>query len=102
HFNGSITRDVAAERRRMRWIARNRIITRIRESGDDRIKAVLKIFLVTLPINLARGVARRPSAQPVGVSLQVIRDLIRLSPRLVSASTDDAAWQKYLQSIGWQ
>ncbi|MFT7512311.1 MAG: N-acetylglucosaminyl-diphospho-decaprenol L-rhamnosyltransferase [Candidatus Omnitrophota bacterium] len=102
HFNGSITRDVAAERRRMRWIARNRIITRIRESGDDRIKAVLKNFLVTLPINLARGVARRPSAQPVGVSLQVIRDLIRLSPRLVSASTDDAAWQKYLQSIGWQ
>ena len=101
HFNGSITRDAGSERRRMHWVARNRIIVRVREAGPARFQALLRSFCWTFPRNLLRGLLGRPSAQPVGVTLKVFCDLLRLAPRLASAKADERAWRKYIEEIDW-
>jgi GT2 family glycosyltransferase len=101
HFNGSITRDTRSERRRMYWVARNRIIARVREAGPARFQALLRSFCWTFPRNLLRGLLGRPSAQPAGVTLKVFRDLLRLAPRLASEKADERAWRKYIEEIDW-
>lgn len=101
HFSGSATNSVAAERRRARWVTRNRVIIRQREAEDSRFLSLLRYLLSTFPRGLARGLLGRPGAKPAGPYLAAHWDLLKLAPRLVSARRDRAAWQRYLREIGW-
>lgn len=101
HFSGSSTTTDAAFRRRTRQIYRNRAILRFREAGRERWPEIVRYACCTAPRNLARGIIRTPSSQPVGVQLAALGDLVRLGTRLVSAERDEAAWLQYLASIDW-
>jgi GT2 family glycosyltransferase len=101
HYQGSATTSKAARRRRERWIARNRVIERVRESGDRRGRVLLRHMLRELPRNLLRGILRTPSSQSVRATLAAEGELLRLWPRLISAERDKAEWEKHLAAIGW-
>ncbi|MFO1092543.1 MAG: glycosyltransferase family 2 protein [Planctomycetaceae bacterium] len=102
HYNGSSTTTAAAQSKRMRQIIRNRAIHRIRSSSHGRVRTVLNQFIRVLPWNAARGLARTPSSQPVGVQLAAHYDLMRILDRLVFEDRDRQAWREYLLSIGWE
>jgi GT2 family glycosyltransferase len=101
HHGGSATTSVAAERRRARWVTRNRVIVRQREFEGSRLLAFLQHWAFVFPRDLARSLLRRPGAKPPGPYLAAHWDLLKLAPRLVSARRDAAAWQTYLHDIGW-
>jgi len=100
HFGGSTSTTTAARDRRTRQVLRNRAIARVREAGDRRIRAFLKI-LCSIPRNLLRGVVRTPSSQPVHAQLAAYFDLLRLAPRIMSAQRDSGIFDAYLREIGW-
>jgi GT2 family glycosyltransferase len=101
HYSGSASRSPDAERRRARWITRNRVIHGQREVARGRVRTLLRHGLLTFPRGLARGLLRRPAAKPPGAYLAAHWDLLRLLPRLASERRDAAAWQHYLEDIGW-
>ena len=101
HFNGSITQDKKAVARRMHWITRNRIISKIREAGSSRRAAVTKSYFHTLPAWLMRSALRRPNTPHPSIIFAVWKDLLALTPRLASKTADDEAWRAYLESINW-
>ena len=101
HFGGSCTRTPEQERKRMRQIVRNRAIHQIRGAGRSRVWAVAREFLRVFPWNVARGLARTASSQPVGVQVGAHVDLVRLWPRLVSQRRDREEWERYLEEIEW-
>lgn len=101
HYSGSATTTPAAERRRERLIQRNRIIEKLRLADPSRGTALLKHILTRFPHNLARGLARTPSSQPIGVTLGAHCDLLKLAPRLLNTTRDQQTWRAYLQSIDW-
>lgn len=101
HFSGSATNTEAAERRRARWITRNRVIERQRSCDGNRFMSWLAYWLAGFPRGLARSLLRRPGAKPLGPYLAAHWDLVRLTPRLVSAAQDGRAWRCYLAEIGW-
>jgi GT2 family glycosyltransferase len=101
HYSGSSTRDRAAEHRRARQVLRNRQILRFRAAGDRRWPSVLKYLLVTMPYGLARSMARTTSAPSLRAYGAAQIDLLRLLPRIGSASRDARAWRRYLAELGW-
>lgn len=101
HFSGSSTIDQATEGRRARQVIRNRQILRFRTAGDRRWPAVLKYLLVTLPYGLARSIAHTASAPPLKAYLSAQIDLLKLLPRMGSASRDARVWHRYLADLGW-
>lgn len=100
HFSGSATATKAAERRRARWITRNRVILKQREGGHG-FGGLLTHFLLGFPRGLVRSLLRRPAAKPLRPYLAAHWDLLRLTPRLVSRRRDEMIWQRYLAEIGW-
>ena len=100
HFSGSATSDEAKRRRRERQILRNRAILEIRESRTSRGAALLQ-QASGVPRRLARALAGTASAQRPASVLGAQADLLRVAPRLLSAARDEAAWQAYLDDIGW-
>jgi N-acetylglucosaminyl-diphospho-decaprenol L-rhamnosyltransferase len=101
HFGGSGTTTPERERKRMRQIARNRAIRRIRDAGGRRMGAILHELLLNFPRNFARGIVRTASSQPVGVHWEALKDLWAIAPRLVSEHRDSEEWGAYLREIGW-
>lgn len=101
HFSGSSTTTEAAHRRRMRQIARNRAILRIREGDARRWPRIADHLVFILPRNLFRGLLRTPSSQPLTVQLGAQWDLLRQWRRLVSSRCDSSAFGEYLGQLGW-
>jgi GT2 family glycosyltransferase len=101
HYSGSATWDEAAERRRARWVTRNRVIIDQRTRGSRRLTGVLKHAGITFPRGLVRSLLRRPGAKAVGPYLAAHWDLLKLSPRLLSERRDQAIWGLYLRQLGW-
>lgn len=101
HYSGSSTTTLAAERKRMRQVIRNRAILRFREAGPKRLRSMLHYFATTFPRNLGRSLLRTPSSQPLGVQLAAHLGLLRELPRLASAKADRRAWQDYLDGLKW-
>lgn len=100
HYSGSATTTVEAERRRARWVTRNRVILKQREGGHGP-GGLLAHFLFTFPRGLARSLLRRAGAKPLRPYLAAHWDLLRLAPRLVSKRCDETLWRRYLTEIGW-
>lgn len=101
HYSGSSTTTKAAELRRTRQIVRNRAIYRVRQAGARRAAAIAKHFLRDFPKNVARGLARTPSSQPIRAQLGANWDLAKLLGRIGSRRRDEAAWRRYLETITW-
>ncbi|WP_339908578.1 glycosyltransferase family 2 protein [Symmachiella dynata] len=102
HYCGSATTTEKSNRRRMRQIIRNRAIYRCRSAGTHRLGSVGGQFFRTLPHNLCRGLFRTPSSQPVWTTLSAHWDMLFVLRRLMSAKNDRAAWNAYLDEIGWR
>jgi GT2 family glycosyltransferase len=100
HYSGSATNSEAAERRRARWVTRNRVIFRQRKI-EGGVLSMLKHWLGTFPRGLGRSLLHRPASKPIIPYLLAHSDLLRLTPRLVSRRYDETCWQRYLASIGW-
>lgn len=101
HHEGSATNSAAAERKRARWITRNRVIVSQRQAKSARFSSLLRHFLFAFPRGVARSVMGRAGAKPLGAFLKAHWDLLKLFPRLVSENKDQSAWQQYLEEIGW-
>ncbi|WP_197532825.1 glycosyltransferase family 2 protein [Symmachiella macrocystis] len=101
HYCGSATTTENSNRRRMRQIIRNRAIYRCRTTGNHRLGTVGGQFFRTLPHHLCRGLFRTPSSQPVSTTLAAHWDMLCILRRLMSAKNDRAAWNAYLDEIGW-
>ena len=101
HFSGSATSTPEAEQRRKRLIQRNRVIEALRLASPNRSAALLRHLLTKLPRNLARGLMRTPSSQPVSVTMGAHWDLLRLLPRVLNTQRDEQAFDGYLKSIDW-
>jgi GT2 family glycosyltransferase len=101
HFSGSATTTPAAEKRRARWVTRNRVIFAQRVARGSRLASLTKHFLTTFPRGLLRSMLKRPKAKPVLPYLQAHWDLVKLSHRLVSEPYDQWCWNNYLVEIGW-
>lgn len=101
HFAGSATTDDKSLRRRSRQITRNRVIYSVRSAGARRVPALLRYWITKLPYDLARSVWGTPSSTPLSAYLGAHLDLMRLMPRLLSASNDRKAWRRYLAELGW-
>jgi len=101
HFSGSATTTQAAERRRARWVTRNRVIFGQRVTQESRWLALLKHFFLVFPRGVARSLLRRPMAKPLLPYLKAHKDLLGLLPRLTSEKRDGSCWQEYLAKIGW-
>lgn len=100
HFSGSATTNPEAERRRARWVTRNRMIFNQRVS-KHRWRSLLRHFLLVFPRGLLRSIFRRPSSKPLLPYLRAHGDLILLLPRLVSETGDRRCWEHYLDELGW-
>ena len=101
HFSGSATSDEAKRRRRERQILRNRAILDVREARGSRAAALAR-HAGGVPRRLARALFSTASAQRPASVLGAQADLLRVAPRLLSARRDAAAWQAYLDGIGWR
>ena len=101
HFSGGSTTTAAQERRRMRQVIRNRVLYELRESDAPRWRGAARWVFKDLPHRLARGVLGTPSSQPPAVTLRAYSDLLRLGRRFISTRHDQAAWQAYLDELGW-
>ena len=96
HFSGSVTSTPAAERHRMRSLIRNRLIHRVRESTDSRVAVLARHLVVTLPMNLIRGLLRTESSQPVTATVGAHWELMKITRRLVSQKYDERRWSEFL------
>lgn len=101
HFSSSATTTPAAERRRARWITRNRVIFGQRVTDQNRLVSLLKHFFFVFPRGMARSLLRRPTSKPLLPYILAHLDLLRLSPRLVSEKRDQSCWSHYLKEINW-
>ena len=101
HFSGSSTTTVSRELLRKRQVLRNRLLYRLRESGDKRRTLLARYLMLELPRNLARGLVGTPSSQPPAITLRAVGDLMRIGDRVVSRRYDEMRWLDYLASIGW-
>ena len=97
HFSGSVTSTPEQTRRRMRSLIRNRLIHKVRESGDRRLRVLAGHFAMTLPKILIRGLLRTKSSQPVAATVGAHWDLLKIASRLVSKRRDESDWQLFLQ-----
>ena len=100
HFSGSATSDEAKRLRRERQLLRNRAILALREAEGSRAGALLR-HAAGIPRRLGRALAGTASAQRPASVLGAQADLLRVAPRLLSAERDAAAWQAYLDELGW-
>ncbi|MDC0278549.1 glycosyltransferase, partial [Akkermansiaceae bacterium] len=100
HFVGSATTNHEAELRRHRWVLRNRVIHEAR-LRQNRLGFVMKYFCLDAPRRILRSVLRTPSSQPLSAVIQSQADLMRLLPRIVSASKDETAWRQALSDMNW-
>ena len=101
HFSGSASISPAAERRRARWITRNRVIQELRRPGTSRIGHLIRQYGYELPRGIARSVLGRPGSKPLTAWLLGHIDLLRVVPRVASARRDRTEWQRYLKSQDW-
>ncbi len=101
HFQGSVSTDPAERERREAMLIRNRLIYRLRDCSGSRVPLLLRHCFLTLPRSLIRGVLRTPSSQSVRSTLAAHLGLLKLSPRLLRKSADEAAWQQFLIGIDW-
>ncbi|MEO2033872.1 MAG: glycosyltransferase family 2 protein [Planctomycetaceae bacterium] len=100
HFSGSVTSTPEQSRRRMRSLIRNRLIHKVRESGDRRLRVLAVHFAMTLPKNLIRGLLRTKSSQPLITTVAAHWDLLKIARRLVSKRRDESDWRQFLQDCG--
>jgi hypothetical protein len=96
HFSGSVTSTREQARRRTRSLIRNRLIHKVRESGDRRLRVLASHFAMTLPKNLIRGLLRTNSSQPVAATVAAHWDLMKITRRLVSKQYDEQRWLEFL------
>ena len=99
HFSGSVTSTPAAEKRRTRAIARNRLIHHVREHSGDRLSVLAKHLFYALPLNLIRGLLRTSSSQPISATLGAQWDLVKIAGRLVSERRDHEQWKHFLSEF---
>ena len=99
HFSGSVTSTPAAEKRRTRAIARNRLIHHVREHSGDRLSVLAKHLFYALPLNLIRGLLRTSSSQPISATLGAQWDLLKIAGRLVSERRDHEQWKHFLSEF---
>ncbi len=86
HYQGSVTDSPEACSRRERWVVRNQVIERVRETDGSRSAVLLKHFFLHFPRNLARGILRTPSSQSVRATLRANWDLVEAAATLMLAS----------------
>lgn len=92
HQSGSATDDPAAERRRQRWIIRNRAIHEVRSTKRGRVPELLRAF-AGFPRRFMRAVMRRPGSQSVSSVVLAYADLLRLAWRISSVERDQHAFR---------
>ncbi len=101
HFSGSASLTPEAQLRRTIQVVRNRLIYELRFSGIPRTQRLLRYFVLQFPRNLARGIVRTPSSQPLRATFKATYQLLQLLPRIRSDQGDLAAWEDYLAQIQW-
>ncbi|NQU26371.1 MAG: glycosyltransferase family 2 protein [Candidatus Nealsonbacteria bacterium] len=101
HYSGSATFSEKAQRRRIRWIVRNRAIHQIRLADRHRLRAMLRYLTCNFARNLCRSVWHTPSSQPLREFLGAHLDLLPLLGRLVSEKRDLRSWKRYLDELNW-
>lgn len=101
HYDSVTDEDPAdpRTRRRHRLILRNRAILNVRQTSGSRTGALLRSLLQEYPRQLARTLLRRPGRKAARSILSAAGSLIRLAPRLVSRSRDDAAREAAFQAF---
>jgi len=101
HFSGSVSRTKEAQKRRARWVLRNRAIFRMRDGAPPRLAHFIRQIPVEWTLQLARCILRRPGSKPLSAILWAGWDLIGLLPRLLSAKVDQKHWRQYLLASNW-
>src|SRR5690606_12640083 len=101
HYSGSASTTAEAALKRDLNVIRNRVIYEARHGEGRRSTCLLRHFLLDAPRQLLRTLLRRPGAKPLQAVIGAQVSLLRLLPRLLSASRDREQWLAYLASIGW-
>lgn len=101
HFSGSSWITEAAERRRSVLSISNRALLACRRVARGRVWHAAKIFLAELPRRVMASTLGRPGAPSLSTVIGAYARLTRLTPRLVSSRHDQAVFERYLISIGW-
>lgn len=101
HFGGSVTTDRKAHIRRARWITRNRVIYAARWKWKNRPLGLFRYLAIDFPRNLLRSAIGRSNI-PIQAYCLGHLDLIKVLPRLFSASKDKKEFDAYCRSIGFQ
>jgi N-acetylglucosaminyl-diphospho-decaprenol L-rhamnosyltransferase len=102
HFSGSASTTQEAKTKRMIQIIRNRLIHDLRDVNTRRLSRIIRHFLHDFPRNLARGLIRTTSSQPVAVTLRANFLILGIIWRISSNHRDRDAWCRYLHEIEWE
>lgn len=102
HFSGSASTTQEAITKRMIQIIRNRLIHDLRDSDTRRLPRIVRHFLYDFPRNLARGLMRTDSSQPIPVTVSANISILRIIWRISSDERDRDAWHGYLHELEWE